>query len=140
MFERGERGTHTPKSPKASHVFELVLKNGLVIRLQAYDSLARDEWVRRLRDLSKYWKLRMIADVAALKAVRRENLKRLEIDVEFESELGQLGQKWELSRAIASAELFNTCGISCCRAITVRSLAYDLECTDSDVDVRALVL
>ena len=99
--------------------FELVLRNGLVARLQAYDELTKAEWMTRLDKLIKYWKLRITEHMNTFKEVRNANLKSLEIDEEMESYLGQFGEKWEVTRSVASPQLFNMCGISCCRAITV---------------------
>ena len=100
--------------------FELVMKNKLIIRLQAYNEVTKKEWVTRLQKLMVYWKVRLRDDMDTLKAVRQLNLKRLEIDEESEASLGQFGSKWEVTRSVASPKLFNMCGISCCRAIIVR--------------------
>ena len=102
--------------------FELVMKNGLVIRLQAYNEATKKEWIHRLRHLVRYWKLRLADDMTLLKAVRGLNLQKLDLDEEMEAYIGQFGEKWEVTRSVASSKLFNMCGISCCRAITVRSL------------------
>ena len=99
--------------------FELVMKNKLVIRLQAYNEITKKEWMQRLRKLVQYWKSRLTNDVELLKSVRALNLKRLEIDEETEAYIGQFGSKWEVTRSVASPKLFNMCGIACCRAITV---------------------
>ena len=99
--------------------FEVVMKNKLVIRLQAYNEVTKKEWIVRLRKLVHYWKLRLANDVEMLKSVRAQNLQRLEIDEETEAYLGQFGSKWEVTRSVASPKLFNVCGIACCRAITV---------------------
>ena len=99
--------------------FELALKNGLVVRLQAFDELTKTEWMTRLDKLVKYWKLRIAEHMNVFKEIRNANLKSLEIDEEMESYIGQFGKKWEVTRSVASPQLFNMCGISCCRAITV---------------------
>ena len=99
--------------------FELVMKNELVIRLQAYNEVTKKEWMHRLRKLVRYWKARLAADVDLYKAVRAQNLKQLDIDEESEAYIGQFGSKWEVTRSVASPKLFNMCGLSCCRAITV---------------------
>ncbi len=101
--------------------FELVMKNKLVVRLQAYNEITKREWMARLRKLIHYWKLRLASDTDTLKTVRGLNLKLLEIDEESEAYIGQFGSKWEVTRSVASPKLFNMCGISCCRAITVTS-------------------
>lgn len=102
-----------------NRTFELVMKNKLIIRLQAYNESAKKEWIHRLRKLINYWKLRLAADMDLLKAIRALNLKRLELDEESEAYIGQFGSKWEVTRSVASPKLFNMCGISCCRTITV---------------------
>lgn len=99
--------------------FELVLKNGLIVRLQAYNEQAKKEWTIGIEKLVHYWKARLADDMNALKSIRQLNLRTLDIDEEMESELGQFAEKWEVTRAEASPQLFNVCGISCCRAITV---------------------
>ncbi|KAI4252658.1 MAG: hypothetical protein LQ352_004160 [Teloschistes flavicans] len=104
--------------------FELVLNNGLVIRLQAYNKETNNEWMTRLRKLVEYWKLRTADDMTLLKSVRQANLETLGIDEEMEAHLGQFAEKWEVSRAVASPYLFNICGISCCRAITMSGVLY----------------
>lgn len=100
--------------------FEMSLENGLVVRLQAYDAETRDEWVKRLDTLVKYWKMRRDDDAAELRAVRQRNLKILEIDEEMESFVGQFAKKWEVKKAEASPHLHNLCSLSGCRAIKVR--------------------
>ena len=99
--------------------FELVLKNGLVVRLQAYDKATKTEWTTRLTRICKYWKLRVAQDLDLYKMVRNTNLRMLDIDEEMESFMGQYARKWEVTRSVASPQLFNMCGISCCRTITV---------------------
>lgn len=104
--------------------FEMELENGLVIRLQAYDAVTRAEWVKRLDSLVKYWKARSADDAVELQAVRRRNLKLLEIDEEMESILGQFAKKWEVKKAEASPHLHNMCSLSGCRTIKMSGLLY----------------
>ena len=103
--------------------FELELRNGLVARLQAYNKTTKKEWVVRLRRLVKYWKQRIADDMELFKTVRQWNLNRLDIDEEMESWIGQYARKWEVTRSEASPQLYNMCGISWCRTITVCLLA-----------------
>jgi hypothetical protein len=104
--------------------FELKLKNGLVIRLQAYDKQTRKEWKGRLRELVRYWKHRHAQDIQLYKAVREQNLEELQVDEEGEAILGQFAKKWELGLTYASPELYNMCGISCCRTIHLSGPLY----------------
>lgn len=104
--------------------FELILENGLVVRLQAYDLHTRDEWISRLRKLVKYWKLRKAADMDNFKSVRAANLRALKIDEDVEAELGQFGHKWEVTRSEASPQIYNVCSIADCRTISLSGLLY----------------
>ena len=105
-------------------IFELTMRNGLVVRLQAYSQEARKEWVKRLRGIAKYWRMRMAEDMFLYQTVRQTNLQRLDIDEGMEAYLGQYAQRWEVARAVTSPELFNVCGISCCRAVTMAGVLY----------------
>ncbi|KAL1624287.1 hypothetical protein SLS56_007907 [Neofusicoccum ribis] len=104
--------------------FELVLKNGLIIRLQAFDKMTKKEWIRRLRQLAKYWKYRSATDIQLFKTVRKYNLELLNIDEEAEAIVGQFARKWEVSHAHASPELYNLCGISACRSIHISGVLF----------------
>lgn len=104
--------------------FEMVLDNGLVIRLQAYDDATRDEWVKRLDALVKYWHTRCKDDAAELQVVRQRNLKLLDIDEAMESVVGQFAKKWEVKKAEASPHLHNMCSLSGCRTIKISGDLY----------------
>lgn len=119
---RNEDGT--TKGIDDERIFELLLDNGLVIRLQAYSKQTRDEWIHRLKKLIKYWKLRRAGDMDIFKSIRRANLEQLNVDEEFEALIGQFARKWEVSRSEASTELYNMCGISSCRSITLSGPLY----------------
>ncbi|EAW09937.1 sporulation-specific 71 family protein [Aspergillus clavatus NRRL 1] len=103
---------------------ELVLDNGLVVRLQAYDMVARDEWMRRLEALVKYWKARVAADSYELKAIRKQNLEILDMDEEMESMIGQSAEKWESKKSEASPFLHNICALAGCRIIKMSGQLY----------------
>lgn len=97
--------------------FELVMRNGLVVRLQAFNKATKIEWMKRLRDLVKYWTCRVSADMALYQSVRQENIRALGIDERTEASVGSFAHKWEVRRSFASPELYNMCGISACRSI-----------------------
>lgn len=109
----------TVKQTEDAQTFEMVLRNGLIVRLKAYDETTRDEWVKRLTQVADYWKSRIASDLNIYKQVRKENLEKLDIDEEMESFIGQYASKWEVTRSVASPQLYNMCGVSCCRTITV---------------------
>ena len=101
--------------------FELVLENGLVIRLQCFSLETRKEWMRRLRDLIKYWKLRLAEEINTLKEMREENLKILGVDRGNEAQYADYIQKYQLVEAISAPGLYHFCKISHCRPISVLS-------------------
>jgi hypothetical protein len=105
--------------------FEMVLDNGLVIRLQAYDVVTRDEWVKRLNALVNYWRTRCADDAKEHQLLRKRNLKLLDIDEAMESVVGQFAKKWEVKKAEASPHLHNMCSLTGCRTIKVGHLCLD---------------
>ncbi|KAK4999729.1 hypothetical protein LTR66_001273 [Elasticomyces elasticus] len=119
---RQEDGATTDFSD--DRTFELLLKNGLVIRLQAFDKTTKKEWMHRLRSLINYWQYRAAGDIALYKSVRQENLTALGIDERAESFVGQFARKWEVGKSFASPELYNLCGISCCRTIHLSGVLF----------------
>ncbi|KAJ8112780.1 hypothetical protein OPT61_g4929 [Boeremia exigua] len=104
--------------------FELVMNNGLIIRLQAADKPRRKQWIQHLRALAKYWKHRTASDIVLYKSTRSRNLSALNIDEEGEAHVGQFARKWEVSQSFASPQLYNMCGIACCRSIHMSGMLY----------------
>lgn len=103
---------------------ELVLNNGLIIRLQAFNKQTKLEWMKRLSALVKYWKARHTQDIDLMKGIRKQNLGALHIDEETEAQIGQFARKWEVTQTHASPLLYNMCGISCCRTIHMSGTLY----------------
>jgi hypothetical protein len=101
--------------------FEMVLENGLVIRLQAYSLETRREWMRRLRDLVKYWKLRLQEDIDLLKEMRGVNLKMVGMDRGNESRFGDWIQRYQLVEAVSAPGMYHFCRLSNCRTLAVSS-------------------
>lgn len=111
--------------------FEMVLQNDLVIRLQAYDATTRDEWVKRLDSLVKYWRIRCADDAKEHQLLRQRNLNLLDIDEAMESVVGQFAKKWEVKKAEASPHLHNMCSLTGCRTIKVRHHCIHCSIQDS---------
>jgi hypothetical protein len=99
--------------------FELVLENGLVIRLQSFNLDCRREWMRRLRDLIKYWKLRLAEDITTLKEMREQNLRTIGIDRGNESVYGDWIQKYQLRDSVSAPGMYHFCRLADCRTISV---------------------
>ncbi|KAF9693183.1 hypothetical protein EKO04_008796 [Ascochyta lentis] len=119
---RGEDGATNDLD--LERTFELVMKNGLVIRLQAADKARRKQWINHLRALAKYWKHRTASDITLYKSTRARNLSALNIDEEGEAHIGQFARKWEVKQSFASPQLYNMCGIACCRSIHMSGMLY----------------
>ncbi|KAF7169875.1 hypothetical protein CNMCM6106_004762 [Aspergillus hiratsukae] len=111
------RDDGTTKQFDDDRTFEMVLDNDLVVRLQAYDTTTRNEWMKRMEALVRYWKARVAADSAELKAIRRSNLNILGIDEGTESVVGQFSKQVETKKSEASPLLHNICTLSGCRTI-----------------------
>lgn len=122
--EDSTRDDGSTKQFEDDRIFEMVLDNGLVVRLQSYDTASRDEWVKRLDALVNYWTTRNADDYHELQAVRQRNLKLLDIDEEMESIVGQYAQKWEVKKAEASPHLHNICSLVGCRTIKMSGHLY----------------
>ena len=105
-------------------VLELVMKNGLVIRLQAFNRAARNHWIHGVRKLVQYWSHRAQADMNLYKSTREQNLKELGIDERAEGSVGQFAYKWEVGKSFASPTLYNMCGIAECRSIHLSGLLF----------------
>lgn len=118
--DRGDQDDGTTVRFQNDNTFEILLVNGLVVRLQAYNSVTKAEWMGRLTALVKYWKERIAADTMEAKSVKQHNLEVLRIDEEMESLMGQYARKWEVKKAEASPHLHNMCVLSGCRTIKVR--------------------
>ncbi|RPA79096.1 hypothetical protein BJ508DRAFT_211467 [Ascobolus immersus RN42] len=117
-----EEGGWTGEDPHPDHIednlFDIILTNGLTLRLQAFNSATRDEWMTRLKALSLYWSARSLADSRELMSVRASNLRLHGCDEQSEYLLSQASRKWEVHNSLASPLLHTFCGISSCRTIT----------------------
>lgn len=120
------RGADEPEGEVETEddVFEIVMDNDLVLRLQAFNKFARDEWIERLSALASYWKARTHADRATIRRVRSENLEILHVDERNEAFVGQFSRKWEVGRSVASSTLHHFCSCSSCRTVTFSGALY----------------
>lgn len=107
-----------------SKTFELVMDNGLIVRLQAYNLSCRNLWVTRLRELIVYWKKVSHHQLQVSSDFRTNNMKRLYIDDKLDAAVGESSPKWETARATASTTLYNVSGISWSRSIIMKGMLY----------------
>lgn len=123
-IDESTREDGASKEIDIDRTFELIMKNGLIVRLQAADKARKKEWIHHLRALSKYWKHRAASDIALYKSTRSRNLSALNIDEEGEAVMGQFARKWEVTQSFASPQLYHMCGIACCRSIHMSGMLY----------------
>lgn len=107
-----------------SKTFELVMENGLIVRLQAYNAHCRNLWVNKLKDLIFYWKEVAHNQLQVSADFRTNNMKRLYIDDKLDAAVGESSPKWETARASASTTLYNVSGISWSRSIIMKGMMY----------------
>lgn len=105
-------------------VFELVLRSGLVVRLQAFDASTRDAWMSQLGKLVDYWVPKLKDDSQHFRTMKQDNMDALKIDEETESLVGQYANKWEVSQCVSEPRIYNFCSISSCRTIALHGLLY----------------
>jgi len=75
--------------------------------------------MRRLRDLIKYWKLRLQQDIDSLKEMREMNLKMVGMDRGNESRFGDWIQRYQLVEAVSAPGMYHFCRLSNCRTLAV---------------------
>ncbi len=95
--------------PLVTRLFEVTLLSGLVFRFQAEDANGCAEWIRSLRALSYYWKQRVSEDGQSARELSHRSSTSLE-------DSGNLN--------IHDSPMFNVCGISACRSITMRGVIF----------------
>lgn len=87
--------------------FQIEFQNGTFFTLKARSSSIRNEWVSRLTELIKYWKLRLADDIKKIHEVKFTNIARLNIDDYMEANVGEATPKWENSRGVADPAVHN---------------------------------
>lgn len=104
--------------------FQIKMKNGTIIRLVAFNSQTAKEWITRLCELVRYWKLRKLHDVLEMKRVKEKNLTALKISEIEESNIGENTSKWICDGGIPDVTLFNVNGLSSLRPLLKEGILY----------------
>ena len=99
--------------------FEILLENGLTIKLQSFSLETRKEWIKRLQSLIQYWKLRLMQDITTIQEMRQRNLKTIGVDRGNESGYADWIQKYQLIDSVSDPSIYHFCRISDCRTISV---------------------
>lgn len=87
--------------------FEIVLTNGSSVKLQAPNRKMRDEWVRRLTELSVYWRAKKADNLNRKIAVRNRNRQTLKINEYVDSNVVQASDTIEYVHSTANPHLHN---------------------------------
>ncbi|ODQ65736.1 hypothetical protein NADFUDRAFT_82714 [Nadsonia fulvescens var. elongata DSM 6958] len=107
-----------------NEVFELLLENNIVIRLQAANEECQRLWVTRLSELVKYWKQFMVEETQRKINLRLRNLANLGIKEDCYAQFGDSAQKWETFKADADPQIYNMDAVSWSRSIAMKGLLY----------------
>ncbi|RIA85001.1 Pleckstrin homology domain-containing protein [Glomus cerebriforme] len=103
--------------------FEIVLNNGRTIVLQAYSRQTTDEWIKRLNELTTYWKARKMSDVQVRinTAIVNENNDHEDDDCSSQNELHS---HWNNFQTYVNPTIWHWCILNGCRGITKEGLLY----------------
>ncbi|CAG8520002.1 7697_t:CDS:2 [Funneliformis mosseae] len=103
--------------------FDLVLNNGTVITLQTYSRQTLDEWIKRLDELIKYWKARLISDVHTRINMFKVNVDYHQEDDDNASQDG-IHSHWNNFHSYVNTAIWHWCILNGCRGITKGGLLY----------------
>lgn len=102
--------------------FEIEMKNGSVIKLQAPCRIVRDEWVTRLIELRDYWISRKCNDLNGLIHTRLQNQNELKINEYTDSNIIQ--ESGVLGNTYADANMYNIDCISMSKCVLMSGYLY----------------
>ncbi|CAG8606842.1 497_t:CDS:2 [Acaulospora morrowiae] len=118
--EGRERETQGKGSP-----FELVMKNNKIIVLQAYSHETRDEWIKRLSDLVRYWKARVESDAQTRINMLKINQSNENQDEDHVSMVdGDIQEHFNNFKSYANPAVWHWCTLNGCRDLTKTGLLY----------------
>ncbi|KAG7909965.1 hypothetical protein KL906_001870 [Ogataea polymorpha] len=108
-------------------VFELILKSGCKIRLQACNRRIRDQWVFNLLQLREYWVKKKQEELERIINLREKNIIAANLpDDKYESVLtvDDNPNKWELSKAHTDPYLYNISSWSIDKPLMMSGVLY----------------
>ncbi|KAG7885027.1 hypothetical protein KL938_001284 [Ogataea parapolymorpha] len=108
-------------------VFELILKSGCRIRLQACNRKIRDQWVFNLLQLREYWVKKKQEELERIINLREKNIIAANLpDDKYESVLtvDDNPNKWELSKAHTDPYLYNISSWSIDKPLMMSGVLY----------------
>ncbi|KAG7797162.1 hypothetical protein KL929_002868 [Ogataea haglerorum] len=108
-------------------VFELILKSGCRIRLQACNRKVRDQWVFNLLQLREYWVKKKQEELERIINLREKNIIATHLpDDKYESILtvDDNPNKWELSKAHTDPYVHNISSLSVEKPLMMSGVLY----------------
>ncbi|KAG7840943.1 hypothetical protein KL942_001931 [Ogataea angusta] len=108
-------------------VFELIMKSGSRLRLQACNREIRDQWVFNLLQLREYWIKKKQEDLERIINLREKNITASNLpDDKYESILtvDDNPNKWELSKAHTDPYLYNISSWSIDKPLMMSGVLY----------------
>lgn len=87
--------------------FEIELYNGSTFKVMASSSVMRDEWVRRLLDISNFYKAARDEQLKEIKKVRQANIDKLHIREYIDSNIINEYHGYETNLALAQTQMFD---------------------------------
>lgn len=123
-----EEGKEEEKEALNDSFFQIELNNNCKLILKASNREMRDEWIERLIELTKYWKLRIERDNQLILKIKKSNLEILQNEKnsnnntndntnEYNNEYKTDFFKWENLKSLASSQIYNITAQSMFRSI-----------------------
>ncbi|OWB75884.1 hypothetical protein B5S32_g31 [[Candida] boidinii] len=107
--------------------FEIEMKNGSVMRLQAGFRRIRDEWVTRLKDSVMYWQDKKREELLRLVNLQEKNansVHMLKSDMEASVTAAKSRIKWESGRTATDPTLFNISSFALVKSVIMSGELY----------------
>ncbi|KAK6460502.1 Pleckstrin homology domain-containing protein [Scheffersomyces coipomensis] len=104
--------------------FEIEMTNGSVLRLQAPSCCVRDEWVKRLIGLCKYWKLYKRNQLEKVVVIRKMNQESLHIDEYGDSNIDREANDLDFARSYADPTIHGFEAISINKCILISGYLF----------------
>lgn len=105
-------------------VFEIEMKNGSIIKLQAPCRDTRDEWVTRLLELKDYWVSRKSKDLETQIETRIRNEQALKINEYIDSNIVQEGNNIKAFSTYADPSIHNIDCIAMTKCVLMSGYLY----------------
>lgn len=120
-FWRKERGE---LQDTAASILYLETTNKLLLKLMAPDPSTCHEWKIRLEALVKYWQLKEETDVEKIWHLKMQNLRRLKLTEEEESNINEATPRWVTNRGLTDTTIYNVNALCELRPLLYKGTLY----------------